>query len=518
MSKKIKKYIFLIPTLIVMLLNCFCYGQFVYAADSIDYSYLFLDPQEKIPHILAKGAFNSVDFSSNFSHNNVFDNYYYQVVSDITETDQYLNGEIDYLNFTIIYINLTDVELITNGDSYTCSSGLQCFVRYYKYNKTYAAGWIFEGRGGIDGTSNRHFWYFTPANGFFEHKSAVASTGNTPYELSDIVTEPNFYTWYLDTNSLDLDGSKLDVSVIFNPDLSGVVDRSVTLDDGSTALKNSLNMIIRNNSKFDIQYSMSIYRKEDYPEIGGTAPGVYPVFRYFTKDWVYGNSLDNSAAYFNSVEKQNKATASHLLWSGRTDTILFDYNQLPLSEGVEYTVVVTATRNDYKYASEIIVPSYEDIYPDLFQVYQQEIVFRSDFIMKQYSDVKYDRNNTNNGVLPYQGKDDYSAYENSYYAKEDSDGNIDYEGKDVYNDPDSWYNDKFNHDIDFDKAYPGLVGDKESGGSSDGTFTSFASSFTNYFQFLSFIFNYFPVGIKNVFLIGFVGIMAVVLLKVVFKS
>ncbi len=505
MSKKIKKYIFLIPTLIVMLLNCVCYGQVIASEDNTFISAMpdnYIDPHTDLQMILDIRDFTdylNVDFSDV-----LYDDYLYIAKCSLTAYDNLINGLSDQLTISFDLFDFSSVEITSYDGFFYCRVNRQ--GRSFKYTKS---------KNSFSLSSNS---YTTKMHCYFNDDFSNYSCSSTSNNIDQAIDNSDTVILAIQSNVVDFNSSNLNVSVSFNPDLSGVVDRSVTLDDGSTALKNSLNMIIRNNSKFDIQYSMSIYRKEDYPEIGGTAPGVYPVFRYFTKDWVYGNSLDNSAAYFNSVEKQNKATASHLLWSGRTDTILFDYNQLPLSEGVEYTVVVTATRNDYKYASEIIVPSYEDIYPDLFQVYQQEIVFRSDFIMKQYSDVKYDRNNTTNGVLPYQGKDDYSAYENSYYAKEDSDGNIDYEGKDVYNDPDSWYTDKFNHDINHDKAYPGLVGDKESGGSSDGTFTSFASSFTNYFQFLAYIFNYFPVGMKNVFLIGFVGIMAVVLLKVVFKS
>ena len=362
--------------------------------------------------------------------------------------------------------------------------------------------------------SSRYF-YFQPLVG----RWAFNTSPWTPDEWD--LGYPNHLTLYIECDYFDLNSSSsssLNVDVVFNPHLSGEVDRSVTLDDGSTALKNSITMAIYNHSNFDVQYQMHIYRKGDYPEIGGVSPDVYPVFTYYKKDWVYAHGLGSNADWWNKVEKQYKATDCHLVLSGRTDVVTFDFNQLPLSEGVEYTVIVSAVRNDYKFASEHYIADYEELYPDLFQLQGTQLVFHSDFSMKQYSDVKYDRNNTNNGVLPYQGKDDKQLYDNSYYAKEDSDGNIDYEGKDVYNDPSSWYNNELNHDFDpSGKWYDGLVGDKESGGSSDGTFSSFASSFTNYFQFLAYIFNYFPVGIKNAFFVGFVGIMVVVLVKVIFK-
>ena len=517
MFKKIKKYFLLIPTLIVMMFNCVCYGQVVFSASAIDYNTLFHPFSESGLEDYYNITDSDAVMSKVHSSTGGFSYYVYALYATPGNYQNLLNGDNYTLNFTCVLFN--DLSLITETDSFIyiqkgvqrvfrsefktdfsnvnnifCNSGYEDHYEmgfsYNKLNGTLKTCWSFSGSM-IDPNSSDGNHYF--------------------YQASNIPDFPFFYDF-------DSAASALNVEVVFTPQLSGEVDRSVTLDDGSTAFKNSITMAVYNRSNFDVQYQMHIYRKDDYPESGGVAPGVYSVFTYYEKDWVYSHDLDSNADWWNKVEKQYKATHCHLVWSGRTDVVTFDFNQLPLSEGVDYTVVVSAVRNDYKYASEHYVSDFEDVYPDLFQVQGSQIVFRSDFSMKQYSDVKYDRNNTNNGVLPYQGKDDKLQYDNSYYAKEDDLGNVDYEGKDVYNDPSSWYNNELNHNFDpSGKWYDGLVGDKESGGSSDGTFTSFVSSFTNYFQFLSYVFNYFPVGIKNLFLVGFAGIMVVVLVKVIFK-
>ena len=516
MFNKIKKYFLLIPLIMVLCFNFCVYG----SVQAVDYSAYF-HPWEECPYDFRFSPENPTYISIDCPiSSGTRDLYFYAVFMDSTQYDNYLNG-LNYKLFVRVYdfYNPDSVyPTVKTENDYFIRFHYLKDIRLWTYSYDVSTGSFSKNVSSSTNTTTDFIYfknsgqirtvpYDAPDSDYFNDGSSVGS---------------HFFMQYTNYPGFDLvnfeNESSLDVRVCFSPDLTGSVDRSVTLDDGSTALKNCITLSVYNRSDFDVQYQMHIYRKEDYPEIGGVAPGVYPVFTYYEKDWVYARGLESNADWWNKVEKQYKATDCHLVWSGRTDVVTFYFNQLPLSEGVDYTVVVTAVRNDYKFASEHYVQDWEEFYPDLFQVQGSQIVFRSDFSMKQYSDVKYDRNNTNNGVLPYQGKDDKQQYDNSYYAKEDDSGNVDYEGKDVYNDPSSWYNNDLNHNFDpSGKWYDGLVGDKESGGSSDGTFTSFASSFTNYFQFLSYIFNYFPVGFKNVFLIGFVGIMVVVLVKVIFK-
>lgn len=512
MFKKIKKYLLLIPLIMVLCFNFCVYGS-VKAVDYSSYHHNLSDCPYDFSSVFDPDDVDSLSSAFPPAYEGARGSFFVCIYLSGSNYNNFLNG----LNYTVEVrvIDFYSSSLLVNNDSFYRFGNFFSHC-VYTYNFDVSTG-AFTSKKYIVDKSRYDLVYFKESGQVLSVDSSLSTD-----DILALSSGSHYYYQYTDFDGFDLfnfeNDSTLDVRVRFSPDLSGVVDRSVILDDGSTALKNCITLSVYNRSVFDVQYQMHIYRKEDYPEIGGVAPGVYSVFTYYEKDWVYARGLESNADWWNKVEKQYKATDCHLVWAGRTDVVTFDFNQLPLSEGVDYTVVVTAVRNDYKFASEHYVQDWEEFYPDLFQVQGSQIVFRSDFSMKQYSDVKYDRNNTNNGVLPYQGKDDKQQYDNSYYAKEDDSGNVDYEGKDVYNDPSSWYNNDLNHNFDpSGKWYDGLVGDKESGGSSDGTFASFASSFTNYFQFLSYIFNYFPVGIKNLFLVGFAGIMVVVLVKVIFK-
>ena len=344
MSKKIKKFVFLIPTLIVMLLNCVCYGQVVFSASAIDYSEYF-KPVDECPHTY---DFTDVDsIYSTFECSRPY--YFYCVKMHSYDYENYISG----LSYSLVlYFFEFDSSIPENQSS--CLLHYPAIVRYAYFEYDSSTGLYNDFR--FISNSTVHFLYYSNT-GTSDYKAYYdfdfSNFANSDYcdgdyyyfQYSNIPDFPLFYDY-------DAAASALNVEVVFTPQLSGEVDRSVTLDDGSTALKNSITMAVYNRSNFDVQYQMHIYRKNDYPESGGVAPGVYSVFTYYEKDWVYSHDLDSNADWWNKVEKQYKATHCHLVWSGRTDVVTFDFNQLPLSEGVDYTVVVSAVRNDYKYASE----------------------------------------------------------------------------------------------------------------------------------------------------------------------
>lgn len=497
MLKKIKKLLFLFLTLFLMLLNCVCYGQVLAAANITDYSVFFLDPPQDIIDYM---DFTDVENIDLFDFPD-YSSFYYQVCCDSTDYKRYLNGDIDYLPIDFLIVDFSDSDSFVTVDPTTFSTtplSYQYFSYYYYRN----SGFQFN----HDYSDSPRYFYFQPLVGRWGSNSSAFSPDEWDFGY------PNHLTLYIECDYFDLNSSSsssLNVDVVFNPHLSGEVDRSVTLDDGSTALKNSITMAIYNHSNFSVQYQMHIYRKGDYPEIGGVSPDVYPVFTYYKKDWVYAHGLGSNADWWNKVEKQYKATDCHLVLSGRTDVVTFDFNQLPLSEGVEYTVIVSAVRNDYKFASEHYIADYEELYPDLFQLQGTQLVFRSDFCMKQYSDVKYDPTNSSNGILPYDPELGLK-YEYSYDAVEKDDGEIEYTGKDVYSDKDSWY-----HKPIDDNTQGGSF--SSSTASSNG-FSNFAKSFQNFFGFIRYMFNFFPKDAKTIFTIGFSAITIIALVKVLFKS
>lgn len=483
MFKKIKKYFLLIPTLILMLLNCVCYGQ-VIATDS-DYSRFFLDPPEDV---IAYFDFTDVEQFNLFDFPD-FSDYYYQVQCSLNEYQSYISGNVNSLDIHFLVCDFSNSDNFICGDFLTYTTN----IKYYNYWYTYYRD---SGYSLVTSDIDFRYFYFTPLSGAWGLSSSSFSSA------SDEVMNPDYYTLYIECEyfGLNSSSSSLNVDVVFNPVLSGIVDRSKTDSNGSEYLLSNFSMHVYNHNNYAIQYTMDIL-----PLVSTTDF----VFRYYENDWVYAPNIDSAANFWNQIpQKQQKATYCHYVLPGRTDTVIFNFNQINLVEGVDYVVQVYAARNDYGCASELVVSSVEEVYPELYQV-QNTLVYQSQFSMKQYSDVKYDPTNTSNGVLPY----DFELgqkYEHSYNAVEKEDGEVDYTGKDVYSDKDSWY-----HKPIDDNTQGGSF---SSSTTSSNGFSNFAKSFQNFFGFIRYMFNFFPQDAKTIFTIGFSAITIIALVKVLFKS
>lgn len=492
MLKKIKKYFLLIPTLIVMLLNCVCYGQVVFSASAIDYNSYF-KPVSDCPH-----SFDFTDLDSILNEYGQHDYYFYSVYMTASEYEKYISGSSYEINFRYVDFD-SDVPLYESS-----------YILHYKGHYAYCTFTY-------DSTSDSYHNFVSSSNSYGRNFIYYKNTGSTivvnnlnfyvsDYDNEDYCDERIYY--YQCTNipdfpffyDFDAAGSVLDVQVRFSPDLTGSVDRSFTDSEGSVYLRSDLSMRVNNFSKFPIQYMMDIRPADSATDF---------VFRYYKNDWVYAPNIDSAGNYWNQIpQKQQKATNCHYVGSGQVDVVNFNFNQINLVEGIEYIVEVYAARNDYGLASELAVSSVEDVYPELYQV-QYTLVHESVFSMKQYSDVKYDSTNNSNGVLPY----DFELgqkYEHSYNAVEKEDGEIDYTGKDVYSDKDSWY-----HKPIDDNTQGGSF---SSSTSSSNGFSNFAKSFQNFFGFIRYMFNFLPKDAKTLFTIGFSGITIIALVKVLFKS
>lgn len=492
MSTKLKKYLFLIPTLFVMLVNCVCYGQVIFSANAIDYNEYF-KPVEDCPH-----TFDFTDVDSILNKFQQKDYYFYAVYMTASEYENYISGS----SYTV---SLTYFDFDSDIPLYDSSFIVHYYGIYGRCSFTY------------DSSSDKYSNFVSPSVSYGQNLVYYKNTGSyyvasniyfsvADYDNQDYCNERYYY--YQCTNIPDFPlffdyeaaDSALNVDVVFNPNLSGTVDRSMIAEDGSTYLRSNFTMVVYNHCKYPIQYTMDIRPVASHTDF---------VFRYYENDWVYAPKIDSAGDFWNQIpQKQQKATNCHYVLSGRTDVVNFNFNQINLIEGVEYVVEVYAARNDYGYASELAVSSVEEVYPELYQV-QNTLVYQSQFSMKQYSDVKYDPTNTSNGVLPY----DFELgqkYEHSYNAVEKEDGEVDYTGKDVYSDKDSWY-----HNPIDDNTQGGSF---SSSTTSSNGFSNFAKSFQNFFGFIRYMFNFFPKEAKTIFTIGFSAITIIALVKVLFKS
>lgn len=340
------------------------------------------------------------------------------------------------------------------------------------------------------------------------HKiEAYYSAGNlyATYTLYDINSNFDYFNT----------GDIYNIDVTFSPDLSGNVDRELDIN-GTKSMLSSLVMTVENHSIFDIQYDMRIYKKvqnshrsydamvSDYTFFDDD-----PIFMYYKNQWVYCTNYDDLNTFLNSdTVKENKPSFWHFLSSGSTDTVTIDFSQINLLEGEEYTVTVRAIRNDYGISSEQIVylSSSDPAIPDLFQLQGDDIhtVYTSDFVMINYSDVKYDPNNNNNGVLAYNGRDGLAARNNYQYsrnARESSDGTIDYTSRNLYTNQNSWLNQQRKDVIANHSFY--------SGSNSSNKFNSLVSESSSYFNLCKSVFSYLPWWVESLLIGGFIVLILI---------
>lgn len=325
--------------------------------------------------------------------------------------------------------------------------------------------------------------------------------------------------------------NNLDVSVEFQPALSGTVDRTITNGSGASGLSQQLKMRVINNCRFAIQYDMQIVKTEQNKLRDWTSLGSYssaqefneavfdddPIFIYYDNDWVYAHSLDDSGSYFNGIPtKQQKSTQYHYLAAGASDDVTFNYSQINLEEGCSYTVTVRAVKCDYDCASELLINAIEDVYPEMKQISlgDLEVVYSSSFSMLQYKDVKYDPSDSSNGVVPYDGSKGLSfkeRYANSYNAVQNSSGQVDYKSKNLYDDPNSFWNKTYDP-----SSYSTLYPNYRTGFSNTpSSVNNLSASISNFGSFIQSIFSYFPSGVFAIFNLALVMVVIIAIIKVV---
>lgn len=311
----------------------------------------------------------------------------------------------------------------------------------------------------------------------------------------------------------------LNVFVSFSPSLSGNVDRSIN-SNGVQSMRSQLYMQVVNQSRFPIQYKMAIYKKHQQTSRDWdltVGDNVFydsdPIFVYYSDSWVYCTNCDDENTFLNSdTVKENKASPWHYVAASSQDIVTFDFSQINLLEGEEYSVYVYAVRNDYGFSSEQIVylASSDPAVAELKQIQGDNIetVYDSDFVMINYSDVTYDPNNSKNGVKPFNGRDGFAAtqqYSYSRNARENQDGSIDYSSRNLYTNPNSWLSQQRSNALTNHSTY-----------SSGSVPASLNNHFNGFFAFVNSIFGHLPKDIQSIYIYGFTAIVVLgIILKVV---
>ena len=316
MKQKFKRYLVIFPLVFTLLLSCVL----LLGAHAADYSEYFLSPED-LPQFfdnydkdyLFQKA-DEVDANTNgfmtadgYSSQD-FDYYFYAVWCTKYAYDNYQTTPQQF-ECRIVFFNSDQLTPVHSDDdfiTYICSYADSL------YFTTDSSSSVFN--------PDRSKYYGVKRNMYFvydKHAGQFAIYSNVAYSfnLNDVG-----YVFYEDCNIPDFPipdgishGSSLNVDVRFRPGLSGQVDRMLDNGDGTKSMVSQMRMTVVNNSRFPIQYKMYIMKKHRSTSRGGNLGAQHvnekydddPVFIYYSNEWVYSNSLDNSSDWYNGhIQKQ----------------------------------------------------------------------------------------------------------------------------------------------------------------------------------------------------------------------
>ena len=527
----LKKYLLLIPTLFVMLLNVIGCGQVVYAADSdVDYSLYYKDIEE-FPEVLSTYDFTNYDQVVSDLFSEAPEYYLIYAYVQFSSYDSYFSSDVISGSICDLYfIDLTDVEFKSND--------------YYLTN-TYSADFYFA-RYNFD--KNRHISYSNfSKDSYYKYFIYSPFTGclsfqSSPFDLSnsDSVSEPSHYSYYIYTNHPDIQlpdfaytsgSDQLKVDVKFDPALSGIVDRNV-----SGSFVSSFNMTITNNSKSPIQYRMAIFEGNvnSFDSCYSPYNNSNCIFTYMSHDWIYSKDVSKmrSLTATDNLLLQNVGTSWHYLEGKSSFSQTFNYSQINFSKDKTYSVVVEAGLTNLDHASSYFVENIvslnrvENLDKEnlkyILDYSTFSTVFSSTFSFDSLKGISYDSSDNSFGIIANSSGDDYTYATHDREAFYDENGNFDYTSYNPFDDEDSYvYNSpikspeewKDENNIIYDDSL--ILGSINSSvGFSSGDF-SFGSGFSNFGNMLASVFNIFPSNFWKMFTAGFISIIIIAIVKAV---
>ena len=516
MLKKIKRYLLLIPLLFVMMLNVSVYGQILTSSAAIDYNTLFHPFSESGLEDYYNITDSDAVMSKVHSSTGGYNYYVYALYATPGNYQNLLNGDDYTLNFTCVLFN--DLSLITETDSfiyiqngvqriYYCSfisdfansnhlfnnaavdSHYEMGFSYNKLNGTFKTCWFFGGSM-IDPNSSDGNHYF--------------------YQASNIPDFPFFYDF-------DSAASTLNVDVVFSPELTGTFNRTVS-DRGQTVTLDDFSFKVSNNSKFDIQYLMAIYRESDAflpfnidplvakydSNFNGKTYNGSPVYVYVKDEWLYLPHRQNG------VITGYAPSSWHMVSSGDSDFVTINFNQVKLNTFQNYNVVVYAIRNDLSYVTpftnlhEFQVPACADYNVELDTL---QLVYSSQFSI--LNPAEFDATNNDNS---------YAFDEDDRLLFNRANGYIDENGEMVIDrvDTNQWVTEGsddpwVNWDSDlnaWDTYYR-----NQNTVSSD--IDQLSRNFSSFFKFVNKFFSYFPKNYQSIIILGLTSIVVLGIIKVI---
>lgn len=543
-----KKYLLLIPTMFVMLLNVIGCGQVVFnASAAVDYSEYFL-PTDSI-------AYPS-GLAFEFDVTNADDFRLFVTNSDPYNSNPFICNCPDYY-FYCVYMSLYDYEKYSSGqDAYVsfCYYGFEsCDYQYNDYNIFFPDTQY----GGNSHSHSRRVLY--RSDGTFDFSSSCSSSrdylnycktnGQTTsrwYTADNIFSSElpcNNYYFYQATNIPDFpfpdfvdysggsSSNKLNVDVSFDPLLSGTVDRNV-----SGSLVSSFNMNITNNSNSPIQYRMAIFEGNvsSFDSCFSPYSNSNCIFTYMSYDWIYCKDVSKmrSLTATSNLLLQNVGTSWHYLDRKSSFSQTFNYSQINFSKNKTYSVVVEAGLINLDYPSGYFVDNIASLnrvenldkenLKYILDYSTFSTVFSSTFTFDSLKGISYDSSDNSFGIIANSSDDDYTYAINDRQAFYDKNGNFDFTSYNPIDDEDSYiYNSPIKSPDEW-KDENNILYDDSSGFSSiyssvafsTGDF-SFGNGFSNFGSMLGSVFNIFPTNFWKMFTAGFISIIVIAIVKAV---
>lgn len=527
-----KKYLLLIPTMFVMLLNVIGCGQVVFnASAAVDYSEYFL-PADSIayPSGLAFefDVTNADDFrlfvtNSDLYKSNPFicncpDYYFYCVYMSSGEYEKYSNGQDAYVTFH--YFGFESCEYQENDYNIffpdTAYGGNQ---HSHSRRVLYRSDGTFNF---LSVSSSRDYLNYCKTNG------QLRSSWYTADNIFSSELPCNNYYFYQATNIPDFpfpdfvdysggsSSNKLNVDVSFEPVLTDVFSRKV-VKDGKVITLESINVSITNNSSFPIQYAWFIVSHgENFilsPDKSFDSPNgkVYsgnPAYAYVTDEWCYLPKHDGTGK--GGIVNTYTPSTWHYISSNSKDDITVSFSQMKLFQNANYDVFVYAVRNDKD--SVCVIPfnqsSFQQGYNEEYMIdfFKAELVYSSIFSITDPAEFNPSLND--NGSYAFD-PDDKTLF-NRASAYKDDNGEVVIKKVDTdkfISSPDSWGSE---YDSDaWDKYYK-----SQNTVSSD--INQLSLNFSSFFRFVNTVFSYFPKNFQSVFILGLTACVVLGILKVVF--
>lgn len=511
MLKKIKKYFLLIPLIMVLCFNVCVYG----SVKAVDYSSYFHNLDElNLPSEYRDGIFPGT-LSTVFYPLNIINgkrNYFFVAVYfDDTNYDYFKNGS--NFEFRLLVFDFYDDNIVPIYEN-------DSFIRYHGFKDI--RRWVFS----YDASTAKYVRTVVDLDPSTLDLVYFKDSGQfifVSYDTQNSSISPTYRPiFYVDTNVpnfpiIDYNfDSSFDVDVVFSPELTGAFNRTVS-DRGQKVTLDDFSFKVSNNSNFDIQYLMAIYRESDTflpfntdplvakydSNFNGKTYNGSPVYVYVKDEWLYLPHRQNG------VITGYAPSSWHMVSAGDSDFVTINFNQIKLNTFQNYNVVVYAIRNDLSYVTpftnlhEFQVPACADYNVDLDTL---QLVYSSQFSI--LNPAEFDATNNENS---------YAFDENDRLLFNRANGYIDENGEMVIDrvdtnqwvtegSDDPWVN--FDSDLNaWDTYYK-----NQNTVSSD--IDQLSRNFSSFFKFVNKFFSYFPKNYQSIIILGLTSMVVLGLFKV----